>query len=78
MFVAIDFHQLHPSSFYISQLYPIVDCLKEDPSLSLYLVDGTHATHVFMMGGFFLGVFQGWKQKVDRTVYVGPIIGLCA
>ena len=27
------------------------------------LADRTHATHMFMIGGFFLGVFEGWKNS---------------
>ena len=37
-------------------------CPQPKPLTIKELVDRTNATHVFMMDGFFLGVFEGWKN----------------
>ena len=38
------------------------------------LVDRTCATHVFMMGGFFLG----WEEIANRIVcWIGPVLHMC-
>ena len=29
------------------------------------MLDRTHAMHMFMMSGLFLGVFEGWCQDMD-------------